>query len=435
VNPYPRPPSWAAAIRTIAVTGTDGKSSTTRYCAAGLSAATGGAVARMTTVDAGIEVGVSDELGGPPDEHDGFLAMMAEHQRRGGTLAAIEATSATLALGFARAWPMTVGVFTNLGHDHLRGHGSFEHYLAAKAQLFVALRPGGAAVLNAGDPHSALIAEVVPAGVRTLWFAGPGLARDALVAEPDVQVATVELGWDGLALRLDARAGLGVPDRVCLATPARFQAGNAAAALLACVALGVDGHAAAAGIARCPPPPGRFEVITRSSAPSRPARVHPSPPSGPAHHPRVVVDYAHTPEALRAALASARALAPTRLIVVFGAGGDGDRRKRPELGAEASVADAIWLTSDNPRGEDPARIVEDIAAGIATGVAVQVELDRAAAITRAIAGAEPGDLVVVAGKGHERGQARGGQVWAFSDQQVARAALDGDLERMGSQRS
>src|SRR5690606_4694 len=227
---------------TIAVTGTDGKTSTTRFCAAGLAAAKLGPVARMTTVDAGID----DEIGPPPADHDHFLAMMRALHQRGGRRAAIEATSAALGLGFARAWPVRVGVFTNLGHDHMRTHGSPEHYLASKAQLFVALPAGGVAVLNAADPSAALIAEVLPAGVRPLWFAGPGAAEHRRV---DLRVRTIAPSWDGLALELEARDELGpIPDRLVLRTPAPFQAANAAAALLACVALGVDGSLAAAGI-------------------------------------------------------------------------------------------------------------------------------------------------------------------------------------------
>lgn len=400
-NPYPPPPAWAHAIETIAVTGTDGKTSTTRFCAAGLAAAGLGPVARMTTVDAGID----DELGPPPGNHDGFLALMRSLHERGGRQSAIEVTSATLALGFARAWPVRVGVFTNLGNDHMRTHGSPEHYLAAKAQLFLALPEGGAAVLNAGDPNASLIAEVLPSHVRTLWFAGPGAAEDR---EIDLRVRSLQPSWDGLALELHAREHLGpMPTSLRLRTPAPFQAGNAAAALLACVALGVSGVDAAVGIEACAAPPGRFELVSVEGVLG----------------PRVIVDYAHTPEALRAALASARALCKGRLIVVIGAGGEGDRSKRPELGQAASGADEVWLTSDNPRGEDPAVIAADIAAGLGPELARTVELDRDRAIANAITRAEPGDLVLIAGKGHERIQTIAGESKPFSDQDSARAAL------------
>jgi UDP-N-acetylmuramyl-tripeptide synthetase len=400
-NPYPPAPAWAHEIATIAVTGTDGKTSTTRFCAAGLAGDGLGPVARMTTVEAGID----EQLGPPPDDHDGFLTLMHELHRRGGRRAAIEATSATLALGFARAWPVRVGVFTNLGHDHMRTHGSAEHYLAAKAQLFLALPPGGAAVLNAEDPNAQLIAEVLPDGVRALWFAGPGAAVDRRV---DLRVRSITPSWDGLELELATEIELGpLPSQIRLRTPARFQAANAAAALLACVALGVDGQRAAAGIEACSAPPGRFELVTVPGVAG----------------PRVIVDYAHTPEALRAALASARALCEGRLILVIGAGGDGDRGKRPELGRAASSADDVWLTSDNPRHEDPATIAADLAAGLAPKLDRTIELDRERAIAEAIAAAAVDDLVLIAGKGHEQVQEIAGQRRRLCDRESARAAL------------
>ncbi|HVI00431.1 MAG TPA: cyanophycin synthetase [Enhygromyxa sp.] len=356
----------------------------------------------MTTVDAGID----DEIGPPPQDHDGFLAMMRSLHERGGRRAAIEVTSAVLGLGFARAWPVRVGVFTNLGNDHMRTHGSPEHYLASKAQLFLALPAGGAAVLNAGDPNAALIAEVLPREVRALWFAGPGAAEDRAV---DLRVRSAVASWDGLALELETHEQLGpMPTRLRLRTAAPFQASNAAAALLACVALGVPGVDAAAGIEACPAPPGRFERVTVAGVIG----------------PRVIVDYAHTPEALRAALASARALCEGRVILVLGAGGDGDRSKRPALGQAASAADEVILTSDNPRGEDPAAIAEDIAAGLASALPRVVELDRDRAIATAIDRARVDDLVLIAGKGHERVQAIAGELRPFCDQDSARAALE-----------
>src|SRR5690606_10180232 len=182
-NPYPPPPPWAHDIASVGVTGTNGKSSTTRFVWAGLGVDVHlqvgqvGPVARVTTVDSAI----GEDVRAPPDDHFAFLDLMRTLHERGGRRAAIEATSATLGLGFARAWPFRVGVFTNLGNDHLRTHGSLEHFLASKAQLFVELQAGGVAVLNAGDASSELIAEIVPEGVRVLWFAGPDEALDRVV--------------------------------------------------------------------------------------------------------------------------------------------------------------------------------------------------------------------------------------------------------------
>ncbi|KIG15576.1 UDP-N-acetylmuramoylalanyl-D-glutamate--2,6-diaminopimelate ligase [Enhygromyxa salina] len=403
MNVYPPPPPWASEITSVGVTGTNGKTSTTRFVCAGLAADVDDPIAHVTTVSSGF----GDEHGSPPADHDAFLQLMRRLYDRGGRRAAIEATSASLGLGFARAWPFRVGVFTNLGHDHQRTHGSFEHYLASKAQLFVALPPGGVAVLNAADPHTSLIAEVLPAGVRALYFAGPEAVELAVPIHLRILSATPT--WSGLQLELAAAPELGpIPRTLKLRALPRFQAPNAAAALLACLALGINGHAAALAIANATPPPGRFELI--------------QPPSPHASAPRVIIDYAHTPEALTAALHSARALCSGRIILVIGSGGDTDPAKRPPLGAAARVADHVWLTNDNPRHEDPAQIVEGLRQGLG-GARHEVELDRRQAIASAIHSGACEDLVLIAGKGHERHQEIAGQQLPCSDHELALAAL------------
>jgi UDP-N-acetylmuramoyl-L-alanyl-D-glutamate--2,6-diaminopimelate ligase len=397
-NPYPPPPSWAHDIASVGVTGTNGKSSTTRFVWAGLGA-DHGLVARVTTVDSA----VGEDVRPPPDDHDAFLLLMRTLHERGGRRAAIEATSATLGLGFARAWPFRVGVFTNLGNDHLRTHGSFEHYLASKAQLFVALQEGGAAVLNAGDPNSELIAEILPDGVRALWFAGPGEALDRIV---DLRVCEAESSRAGLRLELAAAAELGaIPRHLQTRVVPRFQAGNLAAALLACVALGVPGGLAAQAIAACEAPRGRFEIFGSMT-----------------DRPTIVIDYAHTPEALTAVIADARQLSSGRIMLVFGAGGDTDPGKRRPLGHAAAAADVVWLTSDNPRNEDPRAIIEDLRIGLPESE-VRIELDRGRAIALAIAEAGVEDLVLIAGRGHEQVQEIGGQQVPISDHDLVRAAI------------
>lgn len=401
-NPYPSPPPWAHDIASVGVTGTNGKSSTTRFVWAGLGAGDmheSSPVARVTTVDSAI----GDDLRPPPDDHDAFLKLMRTLHDRGGRRAAIEATSATLGLGFARAWPFRVGVFTNLGNDHLRTHGSFEHYLASKAQLFVALLPGGAAVLNAGDPNAALIAEILPAGVRALWFAGPG---EALDREVDLRVCEATSSRGGMRLDLAAVAELGaIPKHLQTRVVPRFQASNLAAALLACVVLGVPAGPAAQAIAACEAPRGRFEIV--SSTPDRPT---------------IVIDYAHTPEALTAVLADARTLCRGRIVLVFGAGGDTDPGKRMPLGRAAAAADVVWLTSDNPRNEDPRAIIDDLRSGI-SNTDTRIEIDRGRAIALAIADAGSEDLVLIAGRGHEQVQEVGDRRLPISDHDLVRAAI------------
>lgn len=402
MNPYPPAPAWADDFTSVGVTGTNGKSSTVRFIAAGLSRRDAPPVACINTVDARL----GERCEAPPADHAAVLEFLRRAHAAGSRLAAIEATSAALALGFARGWPFHLAVFTNLGHDHLKTHGSFEAYLAAKAQLFVHLRPGGIAVLNAGDPHSALLAEVLPPSTKTLWYAGADQAKARAV---DLRVTGLTCDRRGLELQLAATPDLGpVPERLRLRNPASFQADNLLAALLACIALGRPAAAAAERIAACEAPRGRFEVIG----------------DGGEERPLVLVDYAHNPEALTACLASARPLARGRVVLVFGAGGDADASKRAPLGAIAEAADRVILTSDNPRGEDPGSIIDEIRSGMRDGDRAESELARGAAIARAIAEAAAGDVVLIAGKGHERSQEIAGVLHPFCDQERARRALE-----------
>lgn len=398
---YPPPPRWASALRSVGVTGTNGKTSTTTYVAAAL-AELGSPVGWVTTVGAGIGDPRHDLAQAPPDDHGRFLLLMDQLRRRGGQWAAIEATSASLGLGFARAWPSSIAVFTNLGHDHMRTHGTPEHYLASKAQLFVHLPVGGTAVLNAGDPNAVLLAEVVPAHASILWFAGPDAALDRVV---DVRVRRADPDWSGLAVELEVAPWIDPPAPVRLANPAAIQAENYAAALLAAIAAGVPSKLAARAIASCPAPPGRFESIVVEG------------------RPRVVIDYAHDPQALRRLLVDARRLSAGALVLVFGAGGDTDGDKRLPMGVAAGLADRVWLTSDNPRNEDPAIIAEALRVGVPAHVPCTVELDRTRAIARAIAESGSEDLVVISGKGHETVQVIGSVPRPCSDREIATRCL------------
>jgi UDP-N-acetylmuramoyl-L-alanyl-D-glutamate--2,6-diaminopimelate ligase len=328
-------------------------------------------------------------------DYDGFLAAMRTLHARGGRDAAIELTSEALGMGFARAWPCKVGVFTNLTHDHLDAHGSPEHYLASKAQLFVSLPPDGTAVLNGCDESSGLLEEVVPKGVRVLRYgvASRGAAHGAL----DLEAERVELSWDGTYVV--CKQGLELRVRAI----GEIYAENALASYLGALAAGVESEQIVRALAEVEPPPGRFEVVHRA--------------------PHVVVDYAHSPDALLRTISTARRLARAKLTVVFGAGGKRDRAKRAPMGEAARAADRVILTSDNPRDEDPGRIADAIAAGLRGHAGVERELDRAAAIRAAIAGSGPEDVVVIAGKGHETEQIVGAERRPFSDVEVARAVL------------
>ncbi len=385
-------PDWQHEITSVGVTGTNGKTTTTTWIAEALRAL-GGPVARVTTLgffldDERIELSL---------DWTGFVAGFAMLRERGGHHAAIEYTSHTLARGMASAWPARIAVFTNFTRDHLDHHGTPEHYLASKAQLLAALPPGGVAVLNAADPASALLREVIPEDATVQSYAAP--SRGSPVMEPDLLATRVDVGWGGThivtanGLELSVR-GVG-----------EHFAENALAAYLASRAAGVPEQAVVKALAGAAVPAGRFEVVARE--------------------PGVVIDYAHTPDALARTLATARQLARGRVIVVIGAGGDRDKEKRPLMGAAARAADRVVLTSDNPRTEDPAAIAADLAAGLGAHADARTELDRERAISSAIRKAEPGDVVLLAGKGHEQTQTIGTTAHPFSDREVAERALEG----------
>jgi UDP-N-acetylmuramoyl-L-alanyl-D-glutamate--2,6-diaminopimelate ligase len=401
----PAPPAWSAQLFTVGVTGTNGKTTTTAWIAAALrrlSASRGaGPVARATTVGFFLD----DERMVLEKSYTGFVAGMRACVERGGKLAAVELTSEALANGFARAWCCNVGVFTNLTHDHLDAHGSPEHYLASKAQLFVSLPAGATAVLNAGDPVFELLSEIMPAGVRVLSYAVP--SRGDAQGTPDLVATSVEVSWSGTRISCAVRdAASGLPGVLSVRAIGEVYAENALAALLGAVAAGVSPSEAAAALAEAPPPPGRFEVVHEK--------------------PYVVVDYAHSPDALARTVQTARTLADAaggKLTVVFGAGGKRDRAKRAPMGEAARAADRVILTTDNPRDEDPAVIARAIAEGLRGHPGLSTELDRAAAIRVAIAAAGDTDVVLVAGKGHETEQLVGDEIRHFSDVDVAHEAL------------
>ena len=396
----PAPPEWSRRLFTVGVTGTNGKTSTTRWTAACL-----GRVARPVAQTTTLGSYLDDAPYPTTKDFDGFLATMRAALDAGGRFASVELTSEALARGFARAWPSRVGVFTNLTHDHLDAHGSPEHYLASKAQLFVTLPPGGTAVLNACDSSSELLAEVLPDGVDVVRYAVP--SRGPFLGEPELAATVVEPSWEGTRIVVDVRGAMAqVPRELRIRAIGDVYAENALAALAAAVVAGVPPEHAVEALASVAPVHGRFERVS---------------PEGPGPH--VVVDYAHTPDALGRTVAAARALCKGTLAVVFGAGGDRDKDKRAPMGASASAADRIFLTSDNPRSEDPARIAAQIREGIAPGVEVRVELDRRAAIRAAIAAAAEGDVVLLAGKGHETDQTIAGRSAPFDDAAEARAAL------------
>jgi UDP-N-acetylmuramoyl-L-alanyl-D-glutamate--2,6-diaminopimelate ligase len=389
-------PEWSRELVSVGITGTNGKTSTTTMIAA-LLARKQAPVARVTTV--GLFLG--DERAPLPENYSGYLSLMRACLDRGGKYAAAEMTSEALALGFAKAWPCRVAVFTNLTRDHLDSHGSAEHYLASKAQLFMLLPPDGTAVLNGCDAASEMLAEVTPQGARTIRYGVR--SRGEPVGALDLVATRAEPTWSGTAIDVEAPE-LDVPSSVNIRAIGEIYAENALAAIAAAAAVGVPGRLMGEALAEFSPPKGRFEVV--------------------ATRPYVVIDYAHTPDAMARTLATARRLCTGRLAVVFGAGGNRDRMKRPSMGAAATIADRIVLTSDNPRDEDPREIADAIRSGIGKHHDVELELDRERAIALAIGGARPDDVVVIAGKGHEEEQIVGGARRRFSDHEVVRNLVE-----------
>jgi len=393
VRAPPAPPEWASSLFSVGVTGTNGKTSTTGFVAAllGLLARP---VARVTTLGCFLD----EERLDVPAHYEGFLQTLERCRSAGGRYAALELTSEALALGFARAWPCRIGVFTNLSHDHSDAHGTVEQYLAAKAQLFMALPAGGTAVLNARDEAARLLCDVLAPGVDVIRY---GVAsRGAAWAHLDLSTEAIELDWSGTRATLAPSTRFpALPRQLRLPAIGEIFIENALAALGAALAASVPAEQALARLAELRPPPGRFQVVRR--------------------RPYVVVDYAHTPDALARTLATARALCRGELSVVFGAGGDRDRAKRPLLGAAARVADRIVLTSDNPRREDPLAIMAAVEAGIGPHADLVREVDRAAAIRLAIGRAKADDVVLIAGKGHEQEQVFAGARLPFSDVAIA----------------
>jgi UDP-N-acetylmuramyl-tripeptide synthetase len=308
----------------------------------------------------------------------------------------IEVSSHSLALGRVLDCPFRVAVFTNLTRDHLDFHGDMESYFAAKRTLFdTLLRVDGHAVINLDDGHGEELVRVARGRVITY----------ATTRKADLYAQDVRLDLSGTRFRVRTPGG-----DIDVATPllGRFNVQNVLAALGAGLALGVGPEDARRGIAALEGVPGRLERVDAGQDFA------------------VVVDYAHTDDALRNLLETLRDLKPRRLITVFGCGGDRDRTKRPLMGAVASrLSDHVILTSDNPRSEPPEAILEEIGRGIPQSRAAQTEriVDRREAFTRAFERAGAGDVVALAGKGHESTQVLRDRTVPFDDRQVARDLL------------
>jgi UDP-N-acetylmuramoyl-L-alanyl-D-glutamate--2,6-diaminopimelate ligase len=394
----------SADLTLVGVTGTNGKTTVTYlleaiWRAAGL---TTGVVGTITYRVAGAARPAPLTTPEAPE----LQALLAEMRAAGVGHVAMEVSSHALEQERVAGCRFDAGVFTNLTRDHLDFHGDLAAYEAAKARLFLehlpaSGKPGPVAVVNVDDAAGARLAAAV--GVRCVR-----VGRDTSAT---VRALEVESRLDGTRGLL-ALGGERVAFTSTLVGAPHTE--NIMAAAATAWALGLPAGTIVAGIATAAPPPGRVERI-----------------AGPGF--TVVVDYAHTPDALERLLAAMRPLAPGALIVVFGCGGDRDRGKRPLMGeAVARLADMAVLTSDNPRTEDPLRILGDVEAGLRDGgmaplaaaCGYVVEADRRAAIRRALGLARPGDLVIVAGKGHEDYQIVGTEKRRLDDREEVRRALE-----------
>ena len=375
------------ALTTVGITGTNGKTTTAALLA--------------TILDgAGRPCGVVGTLHGTrtTPEAPELQALLQGFIDAGRTAAVLEVSSHALALHRADGTEFDAVVFTNLGHDHLDLHGSQEEYFRAKARLFSPTF-SNLGVVNVDDPHGRLIADTAACEDAGREFRVVTYSRSE-ISDEEVTAAALRYQWRGR--------------RVEVPMGGDFNVANSLAALTTAAELGIDLDVAIDALSTAPAVPGRFEVVESEASRRREITV--------------VVDYAHTPDGLALVLEAARHVAGTgALTVVFGCGGDRDRAKRPAMGAVASRhADRVVVTSDNPRTESPEQIIAEIVGGIDRDSSAEIltVTDRRDAIAEAITSARAGDVVVIAGKGHEMMQEFADTTVEFDDRAVAREVLE-----------
>jgi UDP-N-acetylmuramoyl-L-alanyl-D-glutamate--2,6-diaminopimelate ligase len=393
------------AMSVLGVTGTNGKT-TTCYFLEAIAVAAGRNVGVIGTVETRYAE-LSEGLRHTTPEATELQALLARMRDAQVDTVAMEVSSHALDQRRVDGTRFAVACFTNLSQDHLDYHGTIDAYVAAKTRLFSPGFTTRAAVNVTTAIGRTIAAGAMELGLEVLTFAiaGPDSDPDSGSAA-DVSADAIEAGAHDTRFRItDGRDGSALDVRISL--PGRFNVENALAAATTALLAGIELEVVAAGLSTPLVVPGRMERVDNDRGLE------------------VLVDYAHTPEALEQALAAARSIAEPdgRVIVVFGCGGDRDRDKRPKMGAVTRAADLAVLTSDNPRSEDAAAIAADVIAGVSDPRLV-VELDRRAAIRDALAVAQPGDVVLIAGKGHEQGQTSAGVTVPFDDRTVAREELE-----------
>lgn len=385
----------------VGITGTDGKTSCAHFIAQALGDSKTGPCGILGTLGIGVygQTEPSPHTTPDPLTVQGWLAGLVAEDRR---YAVMEVSSHALDQGRVNGVEFAVAVLTNLTRDHLDYHGTPEAYAAAKRRLFFDHHPGWA-VLNLDDAFGCSVAAALQGHSRTQVI-GYGLGERSARLEGFVWGEKLELTPAGL--RLQVRSSWG-DDELQVGLLGRFNASNVLATLATLLALGLPWAEALRRVAQTATVPGRMERL-----------------GGRAGQPLAVVDYAHTPHALEQVLRALREHGDGRLWCVFGCGGDRDSGKRPLMGAVAErLADRVIVTDDNPRTEDPAQIIRDILAGVQRPEAATVIRDRRAAILQALTEAAAGDIVLIAGKGHEDYQIIGTERLPFSDHAVVRACL------------
>ncbi len=381
-----------AALHMVGVTGTNGKT-TVSGLAAQLFRAAGQACGVIGTLGASLSSEVAQGGNTTPDAVS-LQAQLARWRDEGVRAVCMEVSSHALVQGRVNGVPFDTAVFTNLSHDHLDYHGDMDAYGRAKMSLF-AVEGLRRAVLNLDDPFTSRILQLLDPAVEVITYSARNPSADVFVEEADFNL-------EGVHGRLRTPWGSGA-----FAAPLHgdFNLLNLAAAVSAAVLGGLELPAVLQAVSGLQAAPGRMQSLPNEC------------------DLQVIVDYAHTPDALEQVLQSLKSHVAGALVVVFGCGGERDRQKRQLMGRVAcQLADRVVLTSDNPRGEPPAAIIADIESGCSGEYTV--EADRALAIQLAIAGAAAGDCVVIAGKGHEDYQIIGNERLSFSDTAVAQAALE-----------
>jgi len=386
----------AERLKLTGVTGTNGKTTTTFLIDAVLHAA-GMTTALVGTIEYRLAGEVRPAVNTTPESLD-LYRLFQELEQAGGTHVTMEVSSHALALGRVYGIPFHTAVFTNLTRDHLDFHHTMEDYFAAKRLLFA---PEGATapewtVVNFDDPYGRQIGAAPHTPAQRVTY---GFEEGA-----DLRGLSLEMNFDGLRFTVQHGA-----QHVQLTSPlvGKFNAYNILAACGAALSYGLDWSTIASAIANSPRVPGRFESVQQG----QPFLI--------------IVDYAHTDDALRNVISVARELRPKRVITLFGCGGDRDRTKRPLMAqAAAQLSDYVVLTSDNPRSEDPLNIMNDALVGLRRfDTPHTIEPDRAKAIRAALQEARAGDIVILAGKGHETYQVLRDRVIHFDDREVARDVL------------